>query len=1090
MFSAAGDSGPAAAPRASIHKTRGDAWLTVKKEWPKRLLYVPAMTSVARAENDSFLNPETLELDVRPRYNILSYTWGRWRTENEKAIAIEGTKWNIPAVLPQHFTVPDFDRVLRYVGAQGGVKYVWVDVACINQGRKNPEDIAEGADQVGKQMSIFSQASNAYIWLCGTTAVELERTLADGMEAHLNLNCELDDIEIHGALTWSNRTGLPIRELPPQKEQIVLGSLESIENTMCQLLRDKWFSSLWTLQESVLRRDAVLLAHEGTPILAAADQQTLVTLAILANSYRTLLGDLDRYLLWTMLAFMACNNPNIPYSLARYRECKEEEDRMYGVMQVYGFRLGKSVKPHLKFGLDELSVQFAKTLNQQYPVIAQMFIHTVVPERGRSWRITPECDVPEELSVYDPLPADNTAAPRITSEALIRGDARASFPDVDIYYDFGDHVYRFPGLDQNLVPDPACEIKIVVDDNLNAQVDGYGWPIAEMEETLHRSRGHLYLDATNYSGINFSQGLKYDGHVVFQGLRRDDGYTRQALSSQLKMIGILRNEGKSYSSPETLASKYSDKWSTLRGEWPRRLLHIPTMTSVERSSGDIYKGVKRPKYNILSYTWGRWEARNPKPDRRLPVSGVSWKIPVVDCFTQQEFHRAILKMEESAPFAWIDVVCIDQENYAVKMDEIGRQAGIFANAHRVYVWLWTLDRISMESNIINLIRHNSFTGSENNRDWEKTVERIHDTVKVIFEDWWFSSLWTLQESVLRQDALLLCREGILLKELVDLAQPKNPMLPTGLTPGYKETPSSGLGTLSHLAETVFGLHNQLNFSKPSRALQQQGLRDAILKCLQQTGYTSPPTSNPNVQYAAAKHRKTMREEDRIYGIMAIYGIKVGAAAPGADPKRKYTFVELENEFVSALNAYSPLLGQMFVHTKKPRAGRTWQITQSSRIPVETLANYDHHYPAKNCSIFANPRGANFALLGGDITPMHQMLKYWKACEGPDPTPPGGFQALWFELDDYVSQEHPSIPRPYEHLSWSGPSTEFGHYLLNITYRTATSLMDVFGVEQVSVLRLGTREGDRFQQPLLYGLVVSHERGNWKHCKRLAKVDTI
>lgn len=50
--------------------------------------------------------------------------------------------------------------------------------------------------------------------------------------------------------------------------------------------------------------------------------------------------------------------------------------------------------------------------------------------------------------------------------------------------------------------------------------------------------------------------------------------------------------------------------------------------------------------------------------------------------------------------AWIDVMCIDQENYVVKMDEIGRQAGIFANADRVYVSLWTLNRVSMESSIM------------------------------------------------------------------------------------------------------------------------------------------------------------------------------------------------------------------------------------------------------------------------------------------------------------------------------------------------------------------------------------------------------
>lgn len=125
-----------------------------------------------------------------------------------------------------------------------------------------------------------------------------------------------------------------------------------------------------------------------------------------------------------MLAFMVCNNPSVPYSLARYRECKEEEDRVYGVMQVYGFRLGKMVQPHLDFDLNEVSKQFAKTLNEEYPVIGQMFVHTAVPERGRSWKITQGCDVPEDLVVYDPLPAFEAASPQITAEALVRGDAR------------------------------------------------------------------------------------------------------------------------------------------------------------------------------------------------------------------------------------------------------------------------------------------------------------------------------------------------------------------------------------------------------------------------------------------------------------------------------------------------------------------------------------------------------------------------------------------------------------------------------------------------------------------------------------------
>lgn len=547
---------------------------------------------------------------------------------------------------------------------------------------------------------------------------------------------------------------------------------------------------------------------------------------------------------------------------------------------------------------------------------------------------------------------------------------------------------------------------------------------------------------------------------------------------------ILRDEPTSYSSPEALATKYSKKWSTLRRDWPRRLLHIPTMTSVERQSGDVYRGVTRPSYNILSYTWGRWEIKDRKPDQRLIIHGVSWQIPAVDCFTPEQFQRAIDKMGESSPFAWIDIACIDQENYAVKMDEVGRQASIFANAAGVYVWLWTLDRISMESSFITLIQDGLISDtSSKSRDELTVLQGVHDAVKCIFGDWWFSSLWTLQESVLRQDALLLCHEGLLLKEMVDLARDQN-ATPPDIPPGYQETPSSKLGTLANLVEMVYRLYTQLTMSRTLQKPALKNLRDEVVNRLVLTGFTSPPLSNPNVQYAAAKHRKTMREEDRIYGIMAIYSIKVGSAAPGADPSRKFSFIELENEFASALNVQSPLLGQMFVHTERPRSGKTWQITQSSRVPVETFPNYEHHFPDPDCTIFASPHGGNAALIGGDITPLHSLLTYWEACEGPEPQPPGGFTELWFELDDYLSEEHPSIPRPYEHLSWRGPVDDLGPYFLGVVYRTATALMDVFGRDQVSVLRLGAREGARYDPPRLYGLVLLHDKDNWKHCQRL------
>lgn len=565
---------PALPSQLSPHKTRGDAWSTVSGEWPTRLLHVPSMTSIKKDDHGGFLNPHTNHVDVCPPYNILSYTWGRWRSEVHAAVPIRGTTWRIPAVLPEHFQAAEFAKVMRYVAAQREVQYIWVDVACINQSGETLADVAESADQIGKQMSIFSQATLSFIWLCHTTRDDLEKSLAAGLEASLRLTDELDSIDPTFS-TSPHRIGGPLRQdFAPGKEEVVLACLGSIEESMDQLCGDAWFSSLWTLQESVLRRDAVILTRDATPILAAADNATLVTVAMVGNSYRTLLGDLDRYLLWVrpaqllskmlrlrervrqnVLAFMACNNPNVPYSLARHRRCGREEDRVYGIMQLYGFRLGKSREPHLHFGIRDLDAQFVKTLNEQNPTMAQMFVHTVVPERGASWKITQNCDVPEALAIYDPRPPESTAAPYLTAEMMTGAATRPHGPGLDVYYDL-----EYPGVYKvkdpvpvghqpayEVVPNISCDLKVQVgqDDHIQqeAHIGGYGWHLSEMQETLKRFRTRLHLDVNPHNPfITSAQGLRHNGLVIYQGLRREDDVVRGMLSSQLTALHNMQEQ--------------------------------------------------------------------------------------------------------------------------------------------------------------------------------------------------------------------------------------------------------------------------------------------------------------------------------------------------------------------------------------------------------------------------------------------------------------------------------------------------------------------------------------------------------------------
>lgn len=165
-----------------------------------------------------------------------------------------------------------------------------------------------------------------------------------------------------------------------------------------------------------------------------------------------------------------------------------------------------------------------------------------------------------------------------------------------------------------------------------------------------------------------------------------------------------------------------------------------------------------------------------------------------------------------------------------------------------------------------------------------------------------------------------------------------------------------------------------------------GLRDAVKDRIQRSGYSEGIAENPNVQFAAAWFRKTSYQLDRIYGIMALYDVQVGAAVPGGINKAKtYTLEGLSDEFATAVNAKSPLLGQMFVHTAIPQR-QTWQITKHSRVPLRTMSGYtNRHVPCPDCSITGLP-GGRTAQIGGWLTPLQDLFSYWKACEGTNILP--------------------------------------------------------------------------------------------------------
>ena len=82
--------------------------------------------------------------------------------------------------------------------------------------------------------------------------------------------------------------------------------------------------------------------------------------------------------------------------------------------------------------------------------------------------------------------------------------------------------------------------------------------------------------------------------------------------------------------------------------WPRRLVHIPTMTSYRWAPGNRYGPQSNPKYAILSYTWGRWRLKSHEMPhiQAWPVAGVTWDIPRVKPthFTVSDLENTIRQL--------------------------------------------------------------------------------------------------------------------------------------------------------------------------------------------------------------------------------------------------------------------------------------------------------------------------------------------------------------------------------------------------------------------------------------------------------------
>ncbi len=457
--------------------------------------------------------------------------------------------------------------------------------------------------------------------------------------------------------------------------------------------------------------------------------------------------------------------------------------------------------------------------------------------------------------------------------------------------------------------------------------------------------------------------------------------------------------------------------------WPRRLLHVPTMTSHRWQPDNSYNGVKSPEYSIISYTWGRWRIRDPQSTvQALEVRGVPWDIPKVDPkhFSAEQFKQTLQIIvdtsemgyisSETSPFVWLDIACIPQwRNSSVANSEVGRQARIFRGARTAYVWLTTADPVAL--------------GKAFSKKGDKPSEDVADDVSAfcsLLEDPWFTSLWTLQESFIQQAPYLVTNTG-----LCSISGRRRP-----LDLFYVR------GVATDLVER--DTHEDCDTSDPLIRFRELWFR---------AGLQGPLSTSPIQVLVCARFRTTEFVLDRVYGIQQVFGdefqvgkTRTAKAGSESNNAQSFTLTELEDELGALVLEKFPSTSQLFQHDTPPLAGRAWRICGAASVPRQlgfasgsfndglSMLNKDVYFPKPSCTLSTiDGASGRWATFRGKVCPFDNVVACTRSIR---------FTPIWTEFHIYLD---------------AGPDFS------SMSSTSVDQVLTRFGAESLMVLLLSVRE---------------------------------
>lgn len=407
--------------------------------------------------------------------------------------------------------------------------------------------------------------------------------------------------------------------------------------------------------------------------------------------------------------------------------------------------------------------------------------------------------------------------------------------------------------------------------------------------------------------------------------------------------------------PRALCSRYTQYW-------PRRLLHIPSMRSLEREQSNTYGESSQPSYATVSYTWGRFEISDGPA---LFIDGIPWTIPAIDPyhFRVEEFENTIRSIAQisGCEFLWLDVACANFSNRSAaptRDNEISLQREIFLSAAHNFIWLSETSFSSLSNAFADVSRVVNGVDCKTGLavGFADIDQKLQDVVvpafRLLLGDPWFSSLWTLQEAMVNPDAVLLSangsgvpvsfldryvpgRERYIKLELEDNEHVQHKVQFDALASCKggtgKDFPNSNYLTLRHLVRL-----SQLLLDLVSCRLRQcsRTVRrdlEKLANTIVRSGLPAFATFNLLRLWKISQKRRELQPGDRLeYIYKYVFRFPAGRRTPFADPNASKS--QREAYFHGQLMLHFPVLSQLFSRLKTCETGLSWRLDQGCEFP--------------------------------------------------------------------------------------------------------------------------------------------------------------